>query len=359
MVVTLNRQHGILVPIRRAERTLQILRSLGLLDNGHALIRGEDNLLLPLVRELSENEVSLIREHAGEVKTQFAVFAEAKSSPRRLEDTVRGQIQAELIEKLPRALDVIGDVSIIELPEALERFSSVIGEGILKINPHVRLVLEKRSEIGGRFRTRRLEAIAGVGGTETVHREFSCEYHLDVSKVYFNPRLSYERMRVARQVNAGESVVDMFAGVGPYSVLIAKLQPHSTVYSVDVNPEAVRYLMDNAFRNRVADRVFPMFGDAKQLAQKELRGLASRIIMNLPSEAKNYLPAASQILKPEGGVIHFYAFASREESIETIRNLFQSAVEAQNRKIESFPFSKVIKEVSSNMVQVAIDALVK
>lgn len=355
----MKKQFGILVPIRRAERTLQILRSLGLLDNGHKLIRAENQLLLPLIRELSENEVSQMREHVGEFKTQFAVFAEAKSSPRRLKDAVRGQIQTELIEKLPRTLDVIGDVSIIELPEALEKFSSVIGEGVLKINPHVRLVLEKRSEIGGRFRTRKLEVIAGLGGTETVHREFSCEYHLDVSKVYFNPRLSYERMRVARQVKAGESVVDMFAGVGPYSVLIAKLQPYSTVYSADINPEAVRYLKDNAFRNRVADRVIPMFGDAKQLALRELSGLASRIIMNLPSEAKNYLPAASQILKPEGGVIHFYAFASREESVETIRNLFQSAIEAQNRKVESFSFSKVIKEVSSNRVQVAIDARVR
>ena len=353
------KQHGILVPIRRAERTLQILRSLGLLDNGHEPIRADDNLLLPLVRELSEKDVSRIKEHAGEVKTQLAVFAEAKSRPSRLEEAVRDQIPVELIMKLPRALDVIGDIAIIELPEDLKRFSSVIGKGIMRINPHVRLVLKKRSEISGRFRTRKLEVIAGVGGTETVYHEFSCEYNLDVSKVYFNPRLSHERIRVAQQAKAGESVVDMFAGVGPYSILTARLQPLSTVYSVDIDPEAVKYLKDNVFRNRVADRVIPLLGDAKQLAQRKLRGLANRIIMNLPSEAKNYLPAASQILKTEGGIIHFYAFAGREESVEAIRNQFQSAVEAQNRNVESIRFCTVIKEVAPSRVQVAIDALVK
>jgi tRNA (guanine37-N1)-methyltransferase len=355
----LKKKYGILVPKGRGEEIIQLLRRLGLLDNGYELIRTEDNLLLPLVRQLSDRELSTISELIGEVRTQFAVFEEVTKKPKTLEETVRGQIPNELIERLPRALDVIGDISVIELPKDLERFSSVIGQGIMKVNQHTRLVLEKMGKIGGQFRTREFEVIAGAGSTETVYREFGCEYHLDVSKVYFNPRLSHERMRVAQQVTAGETVVDMFAGVGPYSVLISKLQPQSTVYSVDVNPVAVKYLMDNAFRNRVADRVIPMFGDAKQLARKELSGLASRIIMNLPSEARNYVPAASQILKPEGGIIHFYAFASREETVETIRNLFHSAVEAQNRKVESFPFSKVIKEVSSNRVQVAIDALVK
>lgn len=355
----LKKQSGILVPIQRAEGTIRVLRSLRLLDKGLELIRSDDYLLLPIIRELTSSEVSTISEQAGEVAIQSAAFKEAKKTPKNLRETVEGQIPSEIIEKVPRAFDVIGDIAVIELPEDLERFSSSVGEGVLRMDPHVRLVLRKRSEIGGRFRTRKLEAVAGVGGTETVHREFSCEYYLDVSKVYFNPRLSNERMRVAQQVTPGEVVVDMFAGVGPYSILIAKLQPHSTVYSVDINPEAIEYLKENAFANRVADRVIPMLADSRQLAMRELQGHADRIVMNLPSEAQDYLPAASQILKPEGGIVHFYAFVSRNESVEIIRKRFQSSVEVQNRRLESIPFSKVIKEVSSNRVQVAIDALVK
>ncbi len=355
----LKRQYGILVPIQRAQETIRVLRSLRLLDNGLELIRAEDYLLLPLIHELSDREVSRIREQAGEIAIQSGVFEEVEIAPKTLEEAVRGQIPSELTRQLPRALDVIGDISVIELPQDLEQFSSVVGRGIMKVNPHVRLVLWKRSETGGQFRTRKFQVIGGVGGTETVCREFGCEYHLDISKVFFSPRLSHERMRVAQKVKPGELVVDMFAGVGPYSVLMAKLQPQSTVYSVDVNPEAIKYLKENSFANQVAERIIPMLGDSRQLAGRELRGLADRIIMNLPSDAEDYLPAASQILKPKGGEVHFYTFASREGSVETIRNRFRSAVEAQNRKVESFLFSKVIKEVSSNRVQVAIDARVK
>ena len=357
----MKKQLGILVPVRRGEISLRTLRRLGLVDNGCELQRTNQSLLVPLVRELLPNEVSLIREQIGEVETQLAVFPESKDRgrPRNLAASLRGQVPDELIPKSPRSFDVVGDIAVIEFAEDMERFSSAIGQGILRINPHIRLVLRKSGKIAGTFRTREFKIIAGVGGSETVYREFSCHYNVDVSTVYFNPRLSHERMRVAQQVKAGEVVADMFAGVGPYSILIAKQQVQSVVYSVDLNPAAVKYLKENAFTNGVADRIIPLAGDVKQLAQKELRGIANRVIMNLPSEAKNYLPAASQILKLEGGLIHFYAFAGRGETTEAIRDSFQSTVEAQNRKIKSFPFCKVIKEVSPNRVQVAIDALVE
>lgn len=307
---------------------------------------------------LRDNEVVLIREQVGEVRTQLASFEEAREKEKTLEATLRGQVPDELIAKLPRSFDVIGDIAVIELSESLEQFSEVIGQGVLKISPHIRLALRRTSQVEGTFRTRRFEIIAGVGGTETVHREFSCRYQLDVSTVYFNPRLSGERMRIAQQVKPGESVVDMFAGVGPYSILIARLHPQSTVYSVDINPLAVKYLKENAFANRVADRVSPVLGDVKELAQRDLRQIANRVIMNLPSEASRYLPAACQILKGEGGMIHFYAFAGREENLDAIVESFELNVEAQNRKLSLVPFCKVIKEVAPNRVQVAIDALV-
>ena len=84
------------------------------------------------------------------------------------------------------------------------------------------------------------ELIGGSGNTETVHREYGCVYNLDISKVYFSPRLSYEHYRVASQVQEEEIVIDMFAGVGPFSILIAKNHEHVKVYAIDLNPEAVK-----------------------------------------------------------------------------------------------------------------------
>ena len=118
--------------------------------------------------------------------------------------------------------------AVQEVNESKDEFL-VIGEGIMEINPHLRLVLRKSGQVSGTFRTREYEAIAGEGDSETVHEEFSCLFRLDVTKVYFNPRLSHERMRVARQIKEGERVLDMFAGVGPYSILIAKTQRDSQI----------------------------------------------------------------------------------------------------------------------------------
>jgi tRNA (guanine37-N1)-methyltransferase len=326
---------------------------------GPQLIREEKIVVLPILREPSQTEISQIKQQIPEAILKTAFFPEVKRRPRNLEDAVRDRLPAQLLEKLPHSFDVIGDVLVAELCEGLENYSAEIGEAILKVNSHVRIVLGKRGETSGRYRTRQFEVIAGSGGTETVHHEFSCSYKLDVSTVYFNPRLSHERMRVAQQVKPGERIVDMFAGVGPYSILIAKLQPHSTVYSADINPEAVKYLRHNAFANQVGDRVIPILGDIEELAGARLRGISNRLIMNHPSRSTEYLHSACEILNSNGGVIHFYAFANREDGTEKVKSLFESAVEAENRTVDSFGFCKVIKEVGPKRVQVAIDAVVR
>ncbi len=351
--------YGILLRAQMVEDALRLLRKLQLLNYGYEFHRTERSVLVPLLREPSDAERTLIRGRLGDIKIQQALFTEAIVKPRKLHDYFRGQVPNDLISKIPRSFDIIGDIAILELPRELESFSSAIGNGLLKVNPHLRLVLKKSSDIAGTFRTRKFEVIAGVGSTETFYNEFSCRFHLDVATVYFNPRLAHERMRVARQVEGEECVADMFAGVGPYSILIAKQKPESKVYSVDINPAAIKYLKENALTNGVADRVIPMLGDAMQLAGKELRGIANRIVMNLPSEAKKYMGAAAQILKKEGAITQFYTFAGRNESVEIIRESFRSAVQRQNRKVESFRFCKVIKEVASSRVQLAVDAFVK
>jgi tRNA (guanine37-N1)-methyltransferase len=286
-------------------------------------------------------------------------FEETKAKPKNLFESLRGKIPERLLPYLPHSFDIIGEIAVVELPHELAEFSSAIGEGVLEINPHLRLVLRKSSEVSGKFRTRKFEAVAGVGSTETVHKEFSCLLQLDVAKVYFNPRLSHERMRVARQVKEDERILDMFAGVGPYSILIAKIQQDSKIYSVDINPEAFRYLERNILLNRVADRVVPILGDAGKLAARELSRTADRVIMNLPSESSRFLQAAVKALKEDGGVIHYYTFASRTESIDEIKKTVGSAIGSQGRIVDSFTFSDVIKEVASSRVQVALDIVVK
>ncbi|HUK27705.1 MAG TPA: class I SAM-dependent methyltransferase family protein [Candidatus Acidoferrales bacterium] len=344
------------VPRQMAQRGIETLREMGLIDKSHQLKKLERKITIPIIREPSSAETQLLRTKLGNFVISETNFESIVSRPKRIQDAI--QTSSTLASKLPRSFDLIGDIAIVEIPSDLDAHSSEIGKAILQLSPHVRLVLRKCSDVMGTFRTRKFQVIAGTGTTETVHHEFSCQYNLDVAEVYFNPRLSNERMRVARQVKPNETVVDMFAGVGPYSVLTAKSQPTSKVFSIDINPTAIKYLRQNTFVNRVADHVIPMHGDSRKLSVNEVQGIADRVIMNLPSEAENYIDAAIRTLKKRGGRIHFYQFVDRESRLDSLQNSFKAIVEAQDRKVEAFEFCNVIREISPGIVQVAIDALV-
>lgn len=354
----MRKSFGIRIPKHETQRVLALVRKLKLIDNTLELTRANDAVLIPLVAEPSADRVNEIKQQFADMQISEHYFEEIEARPRNLGETVRADVPENLLPNIPSSFDIIGDIAIVELPDQLAAFSSAIGEGVMKINPHVRLVLRKLGEVSGTFRTRKFEAIAGNGSTETIHKEFGCAFHLDVAKVYFNARLSHERMRVAKQVKQNERVLDMFAGVGPYSILIAKTQRTSKVYAVDLNPEAFKYLKQNILLNRMADRVVCALGDAAQLATTDLRGTADQVIMNLPSDSSHFLPAAVQALKREGGTIHYYIFASRDSNLEQIKEEVQSTIHAQGRIVRSFTFSEIIKEVAPSRVQVALDVLV-
>ena len=350
---------GIFVSARHAQRALELLRKMELRLDGFQLQRTAEAVGIPLVHSPSAQDESMLMEELGSFEVQEASFEPIVAKPGNLRDAVGGLLPSHLVSKLPRSFDVIGDIGIIEIPPDLEPYSVDVGKAVLQINPHVRLVLRKSGEVMGKFRTRGLEVLAGSGGMETVHREFGCQYHLDVSSVYFNPRLGHERRRVAEQVKEDEVVVDMFAGVGPYSILAAKLQSRSRVYAVDINPSAIKYLKENILVNGVEDRVVPVAGDARELSRSLLHGVADRVIMNLPSEAQHYLDAAVNVLKSAGGLIHFYQFTERGEGLDSVRERFRTSVAVQKREVQSFKYGEVIREVGPSRVQVALDALIK
>ena len=354
----LERLIGIFVPTRDAQRALQTLRGMGLQRDGFRFQRVGGLVAIPLTGPLSAQNERILRAELGEIRLEEASFETVPTRPRNLRDAVQTIIPSKLLSALPRSLDIVGDIAITEFSPELEPYSAEVGKGILQVNPHIRLVLKKTGEVTGVHRTRGLQILAGSGRMETVHREFGCSYHLDVGTVYFNPRLGHERRRVANQVLPHDVVVDMFAGVGPYSILIAKLQPCAKVFALDINPSAVKYLKENILANEVTDRVTPRLGDTRQLAEGSIQLTADRVIMNLPSSAENFLDAASHILKINGGYIHFYCFAQRGANLNAVKEQFRVSLLGQKRKVKSFSYCNVIREISPKRVQIVVDALV-
>jgi tRNA (guanine37-N1)-methyltransferase len=349
---------SIKLPKKQGEKAIALANKLGLIDKSLEIQRDETNLCIPLVRQPDQNELVTLKSEVPETELSTNVFAEKRPAAQSILQVLENNLPAHLLASLPQALDIIGDIVIIEIPPELKAYENLIGDAILKTHRNVRTVLAKAGAIGGTFRLREFTFIAGEHKTQTVHREFGCQYHVDVAKAYFSPRLSHEHQRVASLVQSGETVVDLFAGVGPFSVLIAKENPAVRIYAVDINPDAVELLKVNARVNRVENRVFPILGDATQITATRLKGSADRVIMNLPETAIEFVDAACQAIKPQGGIIHFYAFVRSPDSIEELKLRFSQAVENAGRKVEEFLYARSVRETAPYESQIVLDAKV-
>jgi tRNA (guanine37-N1)-methyltransferase len=344
------------VPTRQGEAAIAAASKLGLMDKGLAVLHDGLDLCIPLTRELQAAELETFRAQIPQVQLATATFTEKQPPSQTLLQVLDGKLPPHLLASLPQAFDVVGDIVIIDIPPELKPHETLIGGAILKIHKNIKTVLAKAGDISGVYRVREYTHLAGENRTQTVHREFGCQYHVDVAKAYFSPRLSHEHERVAAQVKAGETVVDLFAGVGPFAVLIGKRQHEAKVYAVDLNPDAVDLLEVNVKVNRVESRVVSVCADAREIASTTLKGVADRVIMNLPETAINFVDAACNAIKPEGGVAHFYAFIRQPDSIENLQQRFAELVSQNGRKVEAFLYARSIRETAPFESQVVLDA---
>ena len=344
------------VPKKQSEEVLAFANDLGVFDKSLLIQRDQESICIPLTRQLEGNELAILKTRVPEYRLETLIFVQKMSTAGTVMQALEGKMPSHLLTSLPQALDVVGDIAIVEIPPDLKSYQNLIGESILKIHKNVKTVLAKAGSISGVFRLREFTFIAGEKKTQTIHREFGCQFHVDVAKAYFSPRLSHEHMRVASLVQAGETVVDLFAGVGPFSVLISKRQLSVRVYAVDINPEALELLKANVRVNRVENRVFPILADARQITSKELSGLSDRVIMNLPETSIGFVDAACRAIKLGGGIIHFYAFVRSPDSIEKQEKRFFEAVEKAGRKCEQILCAKNVRETAPFEFQVVLDA---
>jgi len=227
------------------------------------------------------------------------------------------------------SFEIIGDIAVIEEGGVRE------AEVIMKVHRNVKVVLRKAGEVSGEFRIRKYEFVAGERRTETLHREYGNVYRVDLSKVYFNPHLANERQRIARMCTEGEVVLDMFAGVGPFTIPVAKKV--RWVYSVEKNPHAVALLKENLRLNKV-ENVTVIEGDAMDVNLEEK---ADRVIMNLPHEAESFLPAALRNVH-SGGLIHLYLILEERRVEEKKEELCEKFSKVSYRIVHSYSPSKNI-----------------
>ncbi|AKB27245.1 tRNA (Guanine37-N1) -methyltransferase [Methanosarcina siciliae T4/M] len=326
------------IPKKKGESARRVLLDFEILDN--SLKIGSDNtfLYLPLSREPLSNELAVLP-------------AEAELAEFDFEAQEKNPAPGDLLGFNP-AYELIGDIALLEDPDLDSQKASRIAEALLFTRPNIKTVVKSLTPVIGEFRVREFEVIAGDPGTETVHREYGCRYKVDLSKAYFTPRLSTERSRILSRVKEGDTVVDMFSGVGPYSILLAKSNKPSKVVAIDKNPYAVHYLKENISLNS-AKNIEAIEGDAREEA-KRFAGTADHVIMNLPHNAHEFLDSAVLLTKP-GGVIHYYGITPEEDLFESSVELIRKAAEKAGRKIEVLE-KRVVRSYAPHQYNICIEA---
>ena len=269
-----------------------------------------------------------------------------------LKKVLEGFLSEKEAEEMFSAFDQIGDIIVIRIPDSLLSKKKIIGETLLEQVKTAKSVFYQSSDVEGDFRTRSLELLAGDNKTETEYKEYGCRFLVDVEKAFFSPRLSTERERISNLVQDGEIVINMFGGVGMFSIMVAKNKKCS-VYNIDINPIASKLCEKNISLNKLAGNVISINGDAGQIVKEQLENKGDRTLMLLPERSDEFLDAAISATK-NNGIIHYYSHMHADKKQDAPKLSKQHFIDVAKVKSEILS-SKIVRAVGPRYYQTVVD----
>ena len=275
---------------------------------------------------------------------------------RMLKKTLESVLSTKESDELISAFDQIGHIIIIRIPDSLISKKKLIGETLLDQVKSAKSIFYQSSSVDGEFRTRDLEILAGEDKTETEYKESGCRFLVDVRNVFFSPRLSSERTRIAEFVNNDEVVVNMFGGVGIFSIIAAKMK-RCTVFNIDINPLAAKLCKKNIAINKLVGNVISIEGDASQVINSQLENKSDRTLMLLPEKSDEFLDSAILSTK-SGGIIHYYSHIHADKKSDAAKLSEQHYMQITPVK-STILGSKIVRPVGPRFYQTVVDVKIK
>ncbi len=328
---------AIAVPKENAESLLRRLLSERLVDRTRKTKKRGDAVLIP-IRSAPAFDLGPFR----------ARMEDRHSLPIRITQRApRQEIRERLIaagipvEHAPRRWERIGDVLVLRLPPGelieaqtiAEIFGTVLG---------ARTVVQDVSGIHGPLRVPDVRVLWG-NGTETVHVEGGIRYALDVGRVMFSSGNLAERIGIADRVRPGAVVVDLFAGIGYFSLPIAVRGRAETVYACELNPVSFGYLVENTRLNRTTN-LLPLFGDCRDVAPPRI---ADWVIMG-HFDAREYLDVAFQTLRGRGTIV-YHELCPKEQYPDALTRRLAAAARAHWMNVSAI-HTRIVKSYAPGIV---------
>ncbi len=242
------------------------------------------------------------------------------------------------------SFDLMGDIAVVEVPKGIDE--KTVGEAIAEVH-NVKGVYAKHSAVSGIYRVKKLKLIYGKEVKEVHYKENGVKMVFDPTKVFFSPRLAPERKRISELVKEGENILVLFAGVGPFALVIAKKCKTCKIVGIELNPIAVKYFKKNVEINKF-NNINVIEGDVKDVL-KDFNNWADRVVMPLPKDAEHFLVYAGNACK-KNGVIHFYTFVNRKKREEEVKEKLKNL-----KKKSKIRLIKHVRDYSKDIEQVVVD----
>ncbi len=268
----------------------------------------------------------------------------------KLKQALKGKLTKKELELVPSSFDIVGDIAIVEIPENIEKKEKLIADTLLKLHKNIKVICKKTGIHRGIFRRQKLKIIAGERRKTTIYKENNVVMKVHVQDVYFSPRLSHERKRIANQVKPEESVLIMFSGVAPYCLVIAKNTKAKEVYGIEINPLAHKYALENVKLNKLNN--INLFQGDVRFVTPTLKKKFERVAMPLPLGGENFLDVAIAAIK-KGGIIHFYDFKD-ELGFKIAKQKVKDACKAAKKKCRILKLTKT-GQISPRTYRICID----
>jgi tRNA wybutosine-synthesizing protein 2 len=332
------------VPRYRGEEVRRWLENTGAKDKHRLILSDDEYVEIPIYDQFIPEIKDVLKDF--EIVTQKTPMFTRK---RTLFQLLKGRIPDSYLDLLPRRYKILGDIILVKLPVELRKYKKEVGKALLTLHPRCQSVwLDYGKQ--GMMRRPRVELLAGTG-SETTHVENGVKFKLDVTKVMFSPGNQAERMRMAKTGN-GERVVDMFAGIGYFSIPMAVHSRPKKIIAIEINPESYEFLKYNIKLNYVEKIIDPILGDC---ADKTPENWADRVIMG-HLFADQYIPIAIKALRNEG-IIHYHE-AVPESIFDRPIHRMKKYAKTQGKDVEILDIRK-IKNYSPGVWHVVVDARIK
>ena len=337
------------VASKSAQSTRLELDARGLVDRGKKIIEKDGFVLIPLT---SPPPNQMLEEFSAEL-------LELELPPR--------SIQTSPIEEIrQRAREILPEIGLSTLPDKWEKLGAALcmkfqdrmtpeeKSALAEIYSDVlgAKVVVEYGDIGGVFREPETNILWGdEKEVVATHLENGIKYRLDVTKLMFSSGNIDERIRMATLKVEGEVVVDMFAGIGYFTLPMAKYGSPKRILAYELNPLAHRYLLENISLNGVEEVVEAHNQDNRECPEDA----ADRVLMGYVGTTHEFLPKAVRILKKDGGWLHYHETCPVEEIPH--RSLERIASAAREREWGVLEIrTHIIKSYAPGIGHLVVDA---